>query len=170
MKLKSKLLLFALTFFFLGKISAQEDWNKIYSPTANADSAVKAAISQAAKENKHVLLQIGGNWCSWCIKLNKFWHQDAQLDSIIKADYVLYHLNYSKENKNLPVLEQFGNPQRFGFPVLVILDENGKQLHTQDTDLLEACNGNGVGGYDKEKVFGVLRNWSPTTIKRTKAK
>jgi hypothetical protein len=49
-----------------------------------------------------------------------------------------------------------GYPQRFGFPVLVVLDENGKQLHTQDSALLEKGN-----GYDREKVKSFLRNWAP---------
>lgn len=160
--MKIRLILMVMLFCAAGKIFAQEDLNKIYSPTANAEADIKAAIEQAAKENKHVLLQIGGNWCPWCIKLNKYWHQDAQLDSVLKANYVLYHLNYSKENKNLPILEKLGNPQRFGFPVLVFLDAKGNRLNTQDTGMLEACKGSDP--YDKEKVFGVLKNWTPSAL------
>ena len=42
------------------------------------------------------------------------------------------------------------------FPVLLIYDKQGRRLHTQSTDLLEQGE-----GYDKKKVMGVLRNWTP---------
>jgi hypothetical protein len=34
-----------------------------------------------------------------------------------------------------------GNPQRFGFPVFVIIDGDGNVLHTQDSALLEQGKG-----------------------------
>jgi thioredoxin-related protein len=43
---------------------------KLYNPAADAKADIQAAIAQADKEGKNVLLQIGGNWCSWCYKFN----------------------------------------------------------------------------------------------------
>ena len=111
---------------------------KIYDPTANAETQVNQAITKASKEGKHVMLQIGGNWCIWCVRLNAFEHADPKIDSLIKADYVLVHLNYSPENKNLKTLKKLEYPQRFGFPVLVILNAKGRRLHTQDRGFLVA--------------------------------
>jgi hypothetical protein len=84
---------------------------------------------------------------------------DSTLKQMIESNYVVYHLNYSKENKNLAYLSKLGNPQRFGFPVMVILDAEGKQLHTQDSSLLEKGN-----GYDEEKVKSFLQQWSPAAL------
>ena len=78
------------------------------------------------------------------------------MKKLLTANYVYYHLNYSPENKNLDYLKKLGYPQRFGFPVFVVLDAEGKQLHTQDSALLEKGN-----GYDSEKVKSFLRNWAP---------
>jgi hypothetical protein len=78
------------------------------------------------------------------------------MKKLLNDNYVLYHLNYSKENKNLEYLKKLGYPQRFGFPVLVVLNADGKQLHTQDSALLEKGN-----GYDEEKVKSFLRSWAP---------
>ena len=86
-------------------------------------------------------------------------HDDAQLDSLVRSSYVVYHLNYSKENRNLPLLQKLGYPQRFGFPVLVILDAKGARLHTQDTGLLESAD-----SYDKEKLQNMLRQWAPNAL------
>lgn len=133
-------------------VFAQE---KPYNPTADAKADIKNAIAKAKAENKHVLIQVGGNWCSWCMKFHKMATTDFKVDSIIKADYVYILLNYSKENKNLDVLKTYQNPQRFGFPVFLILDGTGKLLHTQDSGLLELDK-----GYDPNKVSTVLKQWN----------
>ncbi len=40
---------------------------KIYNPQANARADIDAAVAKAKKEGKHVFIQVGGNWCGWCI-------------------------------------------------------------------------------------------------------
>lgn len=127
----------------------------VYNPNADAKADIKVAISKAKAESKHVLIQVGGNWCPWCIKFHKMATTDAKIDSLIKADYVYILLNYSKENKNLDVLKSYQNPQRFGFPVFIILDGKGNLLHTQDSGLLELDK-----GYDPKKVFTFLKGWN----------
>jgi len=132
---------------------------KLYNPDADAKNDLAMAIRTAKEQNKHVLIQVGGNWCSWCIKLHGFFESEAKVDSILKADYVLLRINYSKENKNPEVLASLDYPQRFGFPVLLVLDQNGKRLHTQDTGLLELDK-----GYDPEKVSRFLLSWNRTAV------
>jgi len=140
------------------RISGQ-DTVKLYNPSADAADDLKSAIKIAAEQNKHVLVQVGGNWCSWCIRLHGFFESEQQVDSILKADYVLLRINYSPENKNPEVLAGLDYPQRFGFPVLLIIDQNGRRLHTQDTGLLELGK-----GYDPEKVKRFLLSWNRTAI------
>lgn len=131
----------------------------IYNPDADAKADINAAVAKAAAENKHVLIQVGGNWCSWCLKFHKLLHTDTAIDSILKADYVFILVNYSKENKNLPLLKELDFPQRFGFPVLLVLDKTGKRIHTQDSGLLEAGD-----GYDTKKVLGFLKGWNVAAL------
>lgn len=136
----------------------------IYNPNANAESDLNSAIIKAKAERKNVLIQIGGNWCPWCIRLHRFYTMDIQLDSIIKADYVLVLINFSKENKNIPMMKKLEYPNRFGFPALVIIGNDGKLLHIQDTGYLEACSG---GYYDKEKILTFLKNWNTKAMDST---
>jgi thiol:disulfide interchange protein len=77
----------------------------------------------------------------------------------MRADYVLAKINFSKENKNPETMALLGYPQRFGFPVLVVLDAEGNRLHTQNTAYLEQDK-----GYDVEKVKGFLLDWNRTAI------
>lgn len=142
------------------KAFVYSDTNKPYSPTANANFDISNAIKQAKQSGKHIILMTGGNWCSWCIKFNKFILKDAQLDSAVNANFIFYHLNYSKENKNLDILAKYGYPQRFGFPVFIILDDNGNRIHTQNSAYLEEGK-----GYSKEKVLEFFDHWSPRALK-----
>jgi len=140
-------------------LNAQTDTAKVnlYNPAANAKQDIKTAVDLAAKTNKQVMIQVGGNWCSWCIKFHKMIRADKQMDSLLTANYVYILVNYSKENKNPEVLQQLDNPQRFGYPVLVILDQKGKRLHTQNTAYLEEGK-----GYSKEKVIEFFKSWTVT--------
>ena len=133
---------------------------KLYSPAENAEERIAGAVKQAKKEGKHVFIQIGGNWCIWCARFHDFITTDKSIDSLIKANYVVYHMNYSEENHNAKLLARYGYPQRFGYPVFLILDGTGKLLHIQNTGYLE----DGKKSYDREAVIGFLKDWSPAAL------
>ena len=133
---------------------------KLYKPEENAEKGIADAISLAKKQGKHVFVQIGGNWCIWCARFEDFVKSDKQIDSLVHADFVVYHLNYSKENFNPKILARYSYPQRFGFPVFLILDGDGKLLHTQNSAYLE----NGDKSYDRREVLGFFVDWRPAAF------
>lgn len=133
--------------------------NNLYNPQLDGKLQIKQAIELAKKNNKHVLIQVGGNWCPWCIRFHKFLNEVPKIDSLVQSSYIYVPLNYSRENKNEESLKQLEFPQRFGFPVLVILDQNGKRIHTQNSALLEKDQ-----SYDTTKVFQFLQHWTPQAI------
>jgi thioredoxin-related protein len=145
---------------FYSTLIAQDNKPALYNTEINANDQINKALEQAKKENKHVLLQVGGNWCSWCILLHKFYSDEMQVDSMLKANFIVEYINYSKENRNLEALKRLEFPQRFGFPVLVILNAEGKRLHTQNSAYLEEGR-----GYNKKKVLEFLKHWSPAALK-----
>ncbi|GAA4334516.1 hypothetical protein GCM10023149_41930 [Mucilaginibacter gynuensis] len=153
-----KLTLIALLAVFTIAAKAQ-DTAKLYNPAADAKAEIAAAVKKAAKEHKNVLLQLGGNWCSWCLKFNKLVTNDADLTKYLNDNYVTVHVNYSKENKNEAVLASLGYPQRFGFPVFVVLDGKGNRLHTQNSGYLEEGD-----GHSKAKVMEFFQNWSTKAL------
>lgn len=131
----------------------------LYKPEENASVALEKAILTAKASGKHVFVQIGGNWCVWCARFNEFVTKDPKTDSLVNANYVVYHLNYSKENYNRDLLKRFAYPQRFGFPVFIVLDGSGKQLHTQNSAYLEEGN-----GYNRNKVIEFFQQWAPSAL------
>ncbi len=128
---------------------------KPYNPKANAQADLEKLILQAKKEKKNIILQAGGNWCIWCLRFNQFVQTTPELKSIVDKNYLYYHLNYSPDNKNEKIFAKYGNPgDKYGYPVFIILDENGKMIHVQSSEVLEEGK-----GYSVEKVKDFLTKW-----------
>lgn len=132
---------------------------KLYDPAIDGMRQINEAITKAKSSGKHVLIQYGGNWCPWCLRFDAFCKSDPEISKIIGDNYVPVKLNYSPENKNDAANAFLGNPTRFGFPVFIIIDGNGKVLHIQDSGLLESGQ-----GYDQKKVAGFMKNWTTSAI------
>lgn len=156
--LLSKLILSTVLVFSTIFLNGQEA-KKLYDPSLDGMKQIKEAVTKAAGEGKHVLIQYGGNWCGWCIKFDAFCKADTAISALISKNYIPVKLNYDPSNKNEAANAYLGNPTRFGFPVFVILDAKGKVLHIQDSGLLEDG-----AGYSKQKVTGFFRNWTTSAI------
>jgi Highly conserved protein containing a thioredoxin domain len=145
----------SLILFLMNNLSAQ----KIYNPDADAEKDITEAVAKAKKEGKHVLIQVGGNWCPWCIKMHKILHSQEEIQKLLNDNYVFLEVNYSKENKNKEVLKKLDYPQRFGFPVMLVLNAKGERIHTQNTGNLEKNK-----SYDFDRVKSFLYNWRPEAL------
>ncbi len=152
-----KTLVLSLVMILPMLLSAQEQ--KIYDTNADAKKDIAKAVEAAKNSNKHVFLQIGGNWCPWCIKFHNFVHNDAELSSFMADNFEVVKVNYDQNNRQEELLTELEFPQRFGFPVFVILDGSGKRIHTQNSAFLEKDK-----SYDKDKILRFLKNWSPAAL------
>ena len=143
-----------LTFFWF--LAHAEE---VYDPSIDAMSEIIKAISIAKESNKHVFVKVGGNWCGWCKLYDKFSNSDEDIALIMRQEYITVLANWSPENRNLEAMNYLGAPQRFGYPVFIILDGNGNVLHTQDTALLEEGR-----GYNKNHVLRFLKVWTYAAV------
>ena len=143
------------------KKAAKEELAKLpkpYNDKENAEEKIKDLVEQAKKENKNIMIQAGGNWCIWCLRFNQYVQSTPELKEIVDQNYLYYHLNYSPENKNEKVFAQYDNPgAKFGYPVFIVLDQNGKMIHTQDSAVLEEGK-----GYSLEKTKAFFMKYIPT--------
>ena len=64
---------------------------------------------------------------------------------------------------NTEALKRLGNPGRFGYPVLVILDTDGRVLHIQNSSYLEEDK-----SYNYKKVKEFFLNWTREAIENLK--
>lgn len=136
---------------FLGTASHAEK-KAIYDPHADAKADIAAAVERAAKENKHVLIQWGANWCGWCHKLHDFFAQDREAKALLDAGYITVLVD---TDTNKALLEEMAvKPQ--GIPYLTVLDGAGKKLVDQETGALETGS-----RHAPEKVNPFLKKWQP---------
>ncbi len=148
--------LFIIALISTISLSAQE---KVYNDKLDAMEQIKEATALAAKTDRYVLCQVGGNWCPWCLRFAQFAITDSVIAPLIERDYVYIHINYSKENKNLEAMRFLGNPGRFGYPVFVIIDSKGTPIHIQESESLEEGK-----GYNRKKVEKFLSLWNKKAV------
>lgn len=129
-----------------------------FDPARNAQKDIQDAIVLAKKSNKRILLDIGGEWCIWCHRLDSLFIQNEDLENYLNKYYVVVKINVSKENENKVILSQY--PKIAGYPHIFILNKNGQLIHSQDTGELEYPKDYPYKGHDKTKVFAFLKKWA----------
>lgn len=154
-----KIILLLIIVLQYGIVSAQEKVS-LYDVNADPYKQLAEAKIKAQKEDKNIIIQAGGNWCSWCRLFHKFSKENKKVDSILNANYVYVLANYSKENKNEAFFKEYKNPGRFGYPAFLILNPQGELLHIQDSGYLEEGK-----GYSEEKVSRFLLLWNRVSTK-----
>lgn len=125
-----------------------------YDPKADPAADLAKAVAKARGANKNILIEVGGEWCSWCHRMHAFFDNNAPLREYRDNNYVVIQVNFSEENKNEKFLSQY--PKIEGYPHIFVLDSSGKLLHSQNTGDLEQGK-----GYDLEKFTAFLRQWAP---------
>jgi thioredoxin-related protein len=126
---------------------------EMFDPKRDAAKDIEKAIKKATKKDKRIMLDVGGEWCPWCHKLDEFFLTNEEAAKILKEKYVVVKINYSEENKNEAVLSKY--PEIKGYPHLFVLDKEGKLLHSQDTGELETGD-----HHDPDKVIPFLKKWA----------
>ncbi len=163
--MKKKLFIALVAAMFAVSANAQSDLRKVYDESADQLVQISDAVKEAGKEGKHVVCQVGGNWCKWCLMFAEFITNDDEIRDLIDKNFEYIHVNYNprkpKDEKAMKMLERLGNPERFGFPVLVVLDGKGNVIHTQDSSLLEEGN-----GYNRSKVLRFFTNWTASSVSK----
>lgn len=158
--MKHMIITVLLGLFSLAVVAQEHKEAKLYNPDADARADIKKAVVQAAKEHKNVMLQVGGNWCIWCTRFNHTVMHNDTLKGLMENNYVVVHVNYEKKNAEDKLWRELGFPQRFGFPVFVILDEQGNRIHTQNSAYLEEGK-----GHSPVKIAEFLEQWSPAAVR-----
>jgi thiol-disulfide isomerase/thioredoxin len=131
----------------------------IYDPNADAAAQISAAIAKAKKDNRHILIVYGGNWCGWCYKLHDCFNQNADIRKLLRDEYELVMVDI-RTNKDLP--KRF-DTKPVGYPYLTVLDKEGKVLINQRTDPLEEGR-----VHDPKKVYAFLNEFKPEPLNAEK--
>ena len=148
-------------------MSAQTTLKKVYNEDIDPMAQIDQALVKAKAEGKFVVCQVGGNWCPWCLKFADFIGKDTAISRLIDENFVYIHVNYDprksqgeeKLAQGRALMKRLHNAGRFGYPVFVVLDEEGQVLHLQDSGLLEEGE-----SYNQQKVMSFFKNWTPKAV------
>jgi thiol:disulfide interchange protein len=126
----------------------------LYSAEADPKVEIASALKQADRENKHVILDFGGDWCGDCQVLDIYFHQQPNL-ALLQKNFVLVHVWVPETlDKNGDIGLKYGVPITKGVPALAVLDENGKVLYAQRTGQF-----NDMRHMDAGSVSEFLNRW-----------
>ena len=167
--MKKRFFAVLLAVFVITMANAQTALKKVYDENVNPMEQIDQAVGKARGEGKFVICQVGGNWCPWCLRFADFIGKDADISKLVGENFEYIHVNYNprksegEEKTRLAkaMLQRLSNPERFGFPVFVVLDDTGTVIHIQDSSFLEEGE-----GYDKEKVLRFFKNWTPQAVRK----
>ena len=128
-------------------------YSKVYDDQRNPFEDAVAAIALAKQTNRQVLIEIGGNWCSWCHKMDTFLNDNPDIYQALHANYVLLKINVSDTNENEAFMKDL--PPVLGYPHMYVSTANGKMLLSKDTG--ELLSGD---SYSREYWLTFLHKWS----------
>ena len=157
-----------MTALFVITANAQGALKRVYNENIDPMEQIDEAVAKAKAGGKFVICQVGGNWCPWCLRFADFVEKDTAVSKVVNESFEYIHVNYNprkkegdaSQEKALQLMKRLNNPQRFGFPVFVVLNEEGRVLHIQDSSFLEEGK-----GYDEQKTLRFLRNWTPGAVR-----
>ncbi|MBO7120723.1 MAG: thioredoxin family protein [Bacteroidaceae bacterium] len=164
---KLTIFMFAVLFESMTAV-AQTAPKKVYDEDVNPLEQIDRALEEAIAEGKFVVCQVGGNWCPWCLRFADFITNDTTISNFISENFLYIHVNYNpriseseeKQKQAVALMERLDNCGRFGFPVFVVLNEEGRVLHIQDSSFLEEGQ-----GYNREKVLRFFKGWTPGAVR-----
>ncbi|WP_419804516.1 thioredoxin family protein [Terriglobus sp.] len=108
----------------------------IYDDTVDPHKDIAAALAQARREHKRVIVDFGGDWCGDCQVLDIYFHQ-PQNKALLDKYYVLVHASVGHIDKNLDIPIGYGVNIKKGVPALAVLDSRGKAVYAQATGEFE---------------------------------
>lgn len=156
LRILSVMILFLMFFAGFSFSQSESAYKPIteFDPLRDPAKDVKEAVEEAKRSIKRIILDVGGDWCIWCHRLDEFIEKNNNLKTFLNKNFIIVKINYSKENKNEEFLSKY--PEIPGYPHFFVLEKNGELLHSQNTGELEQDK-----GYSQEKMMAFLEKWAP---------
>jgi len=125
-----------------------------FDPLRDPAADLKEAVTKAQADGKRIILDVGGEWCSWCHFLDNFFAKNPNLQKQRDDNFIWLKVNMSEENENKAFLAAY--PAITGYPHLFVLETDGSFLQSQETSVLELGK-----SYNIDKFTEFLTKWSP---------
>ena len=119
----------------------------------NAAADIRAAILEAQRTHKRVLLYVGADWCMYCDQMNHLFGNNPGLLELRDSRFVTVKVYYGPDQDNAQALSPY--TKLLGIPHLLVLVSDGALLHSQHVLDLRAN-----GEYSPAKFRNFLQRWA----------
>jgi len=133
-------------------------YSKVYDEKSDPFQDANAAIKLAKETQRNVLIEIGGNWCGWCKKMDAFLAKNPEIYKKLHDEFVLLKVSVSDSNENEAFMKSL--PPVLGYPHMYISTSSGKMILSKDT--AELLNGE---EYSKKNWLAFLNKWQSSAVK-----
>ncbi|HCE98963.1 MAG: hypothetical protein A2X34_07680 [Elusimicrobia bacterium GWC2_51_8] len=125
-----------------------------YAPDRNVLRDILHAMERARIGHKRILLEIGGDWCVWCGKMDRFYKVYPDIAALRDRNFITVKVYVNQSGPPPAAISIY--PPFTSCPHLYILSADGAMLQSKDTKSLEAGE-----GYDRIKFLAFLQKWAP---------
>lgn len=134
-------------------------YSKVYDDKRDPFKDAVAAIALAKETNRNVLIEIGGNWCTWCHKMDAFLAKNPDVYKELHDKFVILKINVSDSNENEAFMKSL--PPVLGYPHMYVSTSAGKMVLSKDTAELQED-----GKYSRKQWLSFIEQWQ---VKQTTA-
>jgi thioredoxin-related protein len=131
-------------------------YSKSFDPKRDPFVDGENALQYARHSKRRVLIELGGDWCTYCLQLDSFIATSRIVKDMLHKNFVVLKINVSDENDNKEFRK--GLPRTFGFPHIFIADSDGSILYSKDTTQLRE-----EGQYSQARFVEFLQEWRTPT-------
>ena len=108
---------------------------RLFQPSADSLADVQQALARAEDGDRLALVVLGANWCHDSRALASRLHR-SPLAEVIRQNYELVFVDVGYLDKGREVLQQFGVPQFYATPTVLIIDPaSGQPVNDEDRHL-----------------------------------
>lgn len=106
-------------------------YSRVYDVERDPNADGRDALRLARETSRKVLIEVGGDWCSWCHIIDRFIKDHPNVESRLHETFVVLKVNISDANDNAEFMAAF--PPAKGYPHMYITDSKGTILYSKDT-------------------------------------
>jgi thiol:disulfide interchange protein len=128
------------------------EYSRGYDPERNPFDDGRAALALAKSTDRLVMIEVGGDWCYWCLVLDNFMHKHGAVHKKLHENFVLMKVNVSEANENAEFLA--GLPHTSGYPHVFISRSDGGLIGSTDLTRLVVKH-----DYDEQRFLAFLQHW-----------
>lgn len=128
------------------------EYSKVYNDERDPFKDAVAAIQLAKKTQRNVIIEIGGNWCTWCHRMDNFLEKHPEVYQALHNNFVVLKVNVSNSNDNETFMKSL--PPVLGYPHMYVSSYTGKMLLSKDTAELQEN-----GDYSVNSWTEFLNKW-----------